>query len=86
MVRLEGLGKLKNPMTTWGREPETFRLVAQCLNQLRYRLPRVSIKWDAPHWLRNTVLDCSQHVESIKLYLHSISKSTAYRVPLKRYE
>jgi hypothetical protein len=27
-VRLEGLGKLKNPMTTLGIEPATFRLVA----------------------------------------------------------
>jgi hypothetical protein len=36
-VRLEGLGKLKNPMTS-GMEPETFRLVTYCLNQLRYRV------------------------------------------------
>jgi hypothetical protein len=28
IVRLEGLGKLKNPMTSWGFEPATFRLVA----------------------------------------------------------
>jgi hypothetical protein len=35
IVRLEGLGQLKNPMTS-GFEPATFRLVAQCLNQLRY--------------------------------------------------
>jgi hypothetical protein len=38
-VRLEELGKLKDPMTTSGIEPATFRLVAQYLNQLRYRLP-----------------------------------------------
>jgi hypothetical protein len=35
-VRLEGLGQLKNPMTS-EIEPATFLFVAQCLNQLRYR-------------------------------------------------
>jgi hypothetical protein len=39
-VRLEGLGQLKNPMTSSGIEPATFRLVAYCLNQLRYCVPR----------------------------------------------
>jgi hypothetical protein len=38
-MRLEGLGKLKNPMATSGLEPVTFRLVAYDLNQLRYRVP-----------------------------------------------
>jgi hypothetical protein len=27
-MRLEGLGQLKNPMTSWGIEPATLRLVA----------------------------------------------------------
>jgi hypothetical protein len=39
-MRLEGLDQLKNPMTSSGIEPPTFRLVPQCLNQLRYCVPR----------------------------------------------
>jgi hypothetical protein len=38
-VRLEGFGQSKNPMALSGIEPVTFRLVALCLNQLRYRVP-----------------------------------------------
>jgi hypothetical protein len=35
IVQLEGLDQLKNPM---GFKPATFRLVAQCLSQLHYRV------------------------------------------------
>jgi hypothetical protein len=35
-VRLEGLGKFKNPITSSGSEPANFRLIALCLKQLRY--------------------------------------------------
>jgi hypothetical protein len=34
MVRLEGLGKLKNSMTSSGIKTATFQLVALCLKQL----------------------------------------------------
>jgi hypothetical protein len=34
-----GLGQLKNPVISSGIEPATLRLVAFCLNQLRYRVP-----------------------------------------------
>jgi hypothetical protein len=36
-MRLEGSDQLKNPVSSSGIQPATFRLVAQCLNQLRYR-------------------------------------------------
>jgi hypothetical protein len=38
MVLLEGLGQLKNPLTSLGIKPTIFWLVAQCLNQLRKRM------------------------------------------------
>jgi hypothetical protein len=40
-VWLEGLGQLKNPMTSFGIEPAAFWLVAQCLNHLHYCVPPV---------------------------------------------
>jgi hypothetical protein len=42
-VLLEGLGKLKNPMTSLGTEPATFGLVVYYLNQLHYSAPHSDI-------------------------------------------
>jgi hypothetical protein len=39
IVRLEGLGQLKNTITSPGIKTATFWLVAQCLDELRYRVP-----------------------------------------------
>jgi hypothetical protein len=49
MVRLEGLGKLENPVTLWGIKPETIRLVVQSLNQLCYNAPSLVVLFqDSP--------------------------------------
>jgi hypothetical protein len=55
IVRLGGLGKLKKS-TSSGLEPATFRLVTQCLNQLRYRVPVTYIKNHTISWNLDVIL------------------------------
>ena len=43
IVQPEGLCQWKLPMTAAVIEPATLRFVAQCLNQLRHRVPRIYI-------------------------------------------
>ena len=50
-VRPEGLCQWKIQMTPSGIKPATFRLVAQCLNQLRYRIAPLVILGMFNAWL-----------------------------------
>jgi hypothetical protein len=64
IARLEGLHKLKNPITLSVIKLATFRLVAQCLNQLQ----NIIVKEDIQFLLFNDILKL---LALLKLELHS---------------
>ena len=54
IVRPEVLSQWIIPVTPWEIEPATFWLVAQCLKQLRYRVP-LRKRGDTGNWNRKSI-------------------------------
>jgi hypothetical protein len=71
IVRPEGWNGWKIPMTPSGHEPATFRLVGQCLNQLRHRVPQTYILHVLVSYCQ-TVITWHQ----VTLYAHSFNSVT----------
>jgi hypothetical protein len=88
MVTLEGLGQLKNAVTSSGIKFATFRLVALCLNQLRYRVPSPDILYIKIWlfcflWLMVDIIEGTQCYEISSLILPICAVATTAKAVCK---
>jgi hypothetical protein len=67
-VRLEGLGQLKKILRI-GARSTIFRLVEKCLNQLRYRVPRIVFHY--PFEIGRKEISASVFQEKVVRFFHT---------------